>query len=481
MNRGRDSHRTSGWTAAVFIASAPVVLALCLTIWRMPFPASEAVALFEDVVRNEPTRFLTPQSSYYRPLFYMSLSAIWHGAGDLDARLASVKLLHIVPICLLVIVFVGHLRPRTAVDAGAAAIAVAVLMGSPGLRDNLEIPLSYTIVGMPIALVVWLLLTREPRIWSGAVIVALAVIAIGFKEQGLVIVPLVVAMWWTRAPGASRGVAAAVITIAVAYVAFRIIGRGPLAVFEQAVGLGFREIEPAEAAARFAAFPYFVYGYSAVATIANVLFSEPTRGVFSIVWSASQRQAAAWQIIHLASSVALTAVITGWGIAELKRSLKESEGGWSSESRAFIALLVVLLACGALSFNYSRDRLGGMAVPFYALAAFFAVRVTARRALEAPRWECLLTGVVLTFLAVTWQIRVVGTIEQTRLTSQRNQSEWLTELPKRRLEFAERPVYLDILHSMIEQGTASGAPRPTRYPPGFAVMLGLPPSTDRWP
>ena len=37
-------------------------------------------------------------------------------------------------------------------------------------------------------------------------------------------------------------------------------------------------------------------------------------------------------------------------------------------------MLVALAACGALSFDYSRDRLGGMAVPFYALAAYFALR-----------------------------------------------------------------------------------------------------------
>jgi len=46
------------------------------------------------------------------------------------------------------------------------------LVGSRGFRDNLEIPLSYTIVGMPLALLVWMLLNRTPRIWQAAVITA---------------------------------------------------------------------------------------------------------------------------------------------------------------------------------------------------------------------------------------------------------------------------------------------------------------------
>jgi hypothetical protein len=462
------------------MVSAPVVLVLCLTIWRMPYPVGEAVGIFEDVERNEPTRFLKPEVSYYRPLFYMTVSGIWRNGSDLEPRLATIKLLHIVPICLLVLVFVWHLRPRTAVDAAAALTAVAVLIGSPGFRDNLEIPLSYTIVGMPVVLIVWLLLTRERRsIWSGVAIVVLSLIAIGFKEQGLVIVPLVVAAWWTRASGTSPLVAGALVAIALTYVACRLIARGgEWPVFEQAIGLGFDEIEPREAAARFGAFPYFVYAYSAAATVANVLFSEPTRGVFSIFRSVSRGQAASWQLIHLGSSAALTVLIAGWGIAEVRRTARR---GLSPEARVFIAMLIVLLASGALSFSYSRDRLGGMAVPFYALAAFFALRMIAREALEASRWHCVLSAVALTFVAVTWQIRAIGTIEQTRLTSLRSQSEWLTDLPQRRLEFADRPVYLNILESLIDQGTARGAPRPTRYPPWVAVMLGLPPSTDRWP
>ena len=75
---------------------------------------------------------------------------------------------------------------------------------------------------------------------------------------------------------------------------------------------------------------------------------------------------------------------------------------WSPESRLFIVATVVVVACGSFSFNYSRDRLGGMAVVFCALAAYAAVRAAANRATHAapaankytpyPRWMVGMVG-----------------------------------------------------------------------------------------
>lgn len=459
------------WTAALLAASAPFVVILCVILWRTPFPVSEAVSIFEDVANRAPTDVWVPETSYYRPLFYLTVATIWHNAASLDTKLALIRLVHIVPVIILVVGLIWHVRPRSFLDAAAAAVAVAVLVGSPGFLDNLELPLSYTIVGMPLVLIAWILLNREPRIWHAPVIVVVTLIAIGFKEQGLVIVPLAVAAWWTRAPGATRGLAALLAIIAIAYAVFRLSWSGSWPLFEQAVGFGFTEMDPPEAVARFGAFPYGIYAYSGASTIGNVLFAEPGRGVFRIVraWSGGQLQA--WQLIHIASSVGLTSVIAWWGIRSLK-SARQQE--WSLESRLFVVLGVVLLACGVLSFNYSRARLGGMAVPFYAMAAFFAVRAAASRALEAPRARFVIAGIALTLLAAGWHTRAVATIEYARATALRNHMEWLITLPERRTEFADRPVYLQIMKSMIDQGTDPAGPRPIPYPQWVALTIGQP-------
>jgi hypothetical protein len=227
-------------------------------------------------------------------------------------------------------------------------------------------------------------------------------------------------------------------------------------------------MEPPEAEARYGAFPYLLYAYSSASTIGNILFAEPTRGTFSILRAIVNGHPQPWQLVHLGSSVALTAIIAWWGFRSVRDAVR---AGWSPEARAALALLVVLLACGVLSFNYSRDRLGGMAVPFYALAAFHALRAAALRVLDAPRVRFAVLAVALMALAIGWQVRAVGTLERARLTAFRNHTEWLVLLPERRMEFAERRTYLRIMEAMMRQGTEPDAPRPTRYPRGMSRWI----------
>jgi hypothetical protein len=273
----------------------------------------------------------------------------------------------------------------------------------------------------------------------------------------------VIAAWWTRAAGARGATAAGLALLTAVYVAIRLSWResSSLPMFEQAVGFGFSEMEPPEALARFGDVPYFIYAYSGASTIANVLFAEPTRGRFSIVRAFLYARPEPWQLVHLGSSVMLTALIGWWSRASWREMARR---GSSVETRVFSGLIVVLLACGILSFNYSRDRLEGMAVPLYALAAFYATRAGAVYAANAPRVRQTVFAGVLLAVAGGWQLRAIGTIERARLTAYRNQIEWLLQLPPRRIEFAERATYLKIMESMIDQGTVSDAPRPTRYP-----------------
>jgi hypothetical protein len=257
--------------------------------------------------------------------------------------------------------------------------------------------------------------------------------------------------------------------VAVAYVALRLSGHGSLPLFEQAIGLGFTDIEPREATERFGSFPLWIYAYTSLSTIGNVLFSEPTRGVFWIVRDLSRGQPEIWEMMQLLSSGALTCVIGWWGV----RTIRETSIRGSADSRIFVACVVALLASGVLSFSYSRDRLGGMAVPFYALAAFFAVRALAARTVVATPRRFALGTVFLVLLTAAWQTRTVTTVEIARIFAGRNQMEWLVMLPDRRVEFADRSTYLDIMQKMIPQGTAPGAAHPTRYPRWVSRTLGL--------
>jgi hypothetical protein len=475
VNAG-ETTRAWAWTFAAGALVLPPLVILCWTLWQAPYPLSEAVSLFEDVAQRPVSSFIVPTTSYYRPLFYVALSTLWHGAGSVERALALIKvLLHILPLSALVVAFIAHLRPRSALDAAAALVATAVLIGSPGLLDNLELPLSYTLVGMPIAVIISMLLEHDPpstihhrpsRMWHGPLILALTIVAVGFKEQGLVVVPVIVLAWWMGAPGAGRGTVVQITILAVAYVIFRLAYRGAWPLFEQDVGFGFARLSSTEAAQRFGAFPLWIYAYSSLSTIANVLFAEPTDGTFRFVRAWVENQSQPWHFVYLLSSVATTTLIAWWGINVLRRSPR------SPESRVVMALGISLLACGVLSFDYSRPRLGGMAVPFYALAAYHAIRWVARRAAVSRRVAAGLMTAALIVLATAWQARAAYTIEFTRQRSVSAHREWLTDLSRRRANFAGRDMYLQTMDAMTEQGTARRPIPRVRYPKWMLNLLG---------
>jgi hypothetical protein len=468
--RGAEPGRPRLWGVVAVALSLPLLILVCGMLWSVPYTLSESVATFETVSRLPATSFLLPSSSYYRPLFYMTMSTLWHGTASLDGALTAVRFVHIVPVTMLVLLLIWHVRPRTPIDAAAAIVAVTVLVGSPGFIDNLELPLSYTIVGMAAALLVWMLVERDRRAWHGPAIVALTLVAIGFKEHGLVLVPLVMVAWWVGSPGVGRATAATVAGIGVSYVVFRLSLHDPsLPLFEQEIGMGFGALSPSEAEARFGAFPLWIYAYSAASTVATVLFAEPTSGVFRILRAWSEGQPQPWHFVHLVSSGCLTALIVWWGGGTMVRTVDRA---WSPEARLFIVTTVVLVACGSLSFNYSRDRLGGMAVVFYALAAYAAVRAAGNRATHAAPATAAVTGLVVLLIAGSWQLRALSAIEFGRNRAVSVQQDWMTELYPQRVEYADQPEYLRIMREMTDQSTDPTANKYTPYPRWMVGMLG---------
>ena len=461
---------TRKWSAVVIGLSLPMLMLLCWTLWTEPFSMGETVSILEDVADRPLLEFFSPTGSYYRPVYFMVLSALWNTMPSLEAMLSAVRLLHIVPVLLVVALVIQHARPQTAVDSAAVLVAIAVLLGSPGFIDNIELPLSYTIVGMAAILITWTLMEREYRAWHAPVIVVMTLVAIGFKEQGLILVPVILVAWWAGAQGTGRVAVASVVVLGVAYVLMRLILHdASLPMFEQDVGFGFGRLSPGEAEARFGGFPLWLYAYSAASTISNVLFAEPTGGVFGIVASAGEGMLEPWQVVHLLSSVALTGVITWWGVSALER---RGPRPWSPEARLAIVTLVALLASGALSFNYSRDRLGGMAVVFYALSAFHAIRFAVNRIANARSALVLAGAMLLVVVAASWQVRALYTLEYKRLAAVKVQREWLIQFDERRSEFAALSTRLGILESMAEQGTEATVIYYTPYPRWLIRMLG---------
>jgi hypothetical protein len=115
-----------------------------------------------------------------------------------------------------------------------------------------------------------------------------------------------------------------------------------------------------------------------------------------------------------------------------------------------------------------------MAVVFYALSSFLALRTLAGRAAGWTRRQYAAAAVAVLVLAGTWQVRAIGTVEYVRVTALRNQREWLVDPHERRRAFADRPTFLRIMESLIPQGLDPAAPQPTRYPRLITRALGWP-------
>src|SRR5690606_21396862 len=111
--------------------------------------------------------------SWYRPLYWVSWYGFWHATHSIDGTIQLFRLFEVATTALLVIGFVLVVCPRSIVEYAAALVAVAVFVGSPGFRENLEIPLLMTLVGMLFALVAWGLLERKYRWWHGPALVLL--------------------------------------------------------------------------------------------------------------------------------------------------------------------------------------------------------------------------------------------------------------------------------------------------------------------
>jgi hypothetical protein len=252
-----------------------------------------------------------------------------------------------------------------------------------------------------------------------------------------------------KAPGARWTTAAAVVVTVAAYLAMRLATSGSWRPFEQDVGLGFTMLSAGEASDRFGAFPFWMYGYNAAATVLNILLSEPTDGRFLITARALGGELQVMDVARLFSSAVLTVLIAWWGIGEVKRGTWRS---WTVEGRVFAAAVVSVAASGALGFNYSRGRLGGMAVVFCALAAYYGLRAAMDRARTTSTSHRVAFALALVVLAIAWPVRALGTVDEVRSRAARNHREWITDLRERRVEFADYPAYVRVLNAMAEQG-----------------------------
>lgn len=215
-------------------------------------------------------------------------------------------------------------------------------------------------------------------------------------ESGLLLVPVLGALWLVRAPGITvRGVIAAVLGAAV-YVAIHLGLGAPLAAASYThSGLGFSAASPEQLDATFGGWLWLFWIYNVVATIFTVAFSEPREGTYAFIASLMQGGAPTWKWLHVVSSVTTSALI----LVAFPRV------GLSPRDRAVAAVGVALIIGGsALGFLYTRDRIALPVGVGYAMLLYVALsRLLAAASATAARRTAVTAAVSL--LTVMWLVR----------------------------------------------------------------------------
>lgn len=351
----------------------------------------------------------------YRPFFTLAIKAAYETVGT---WLPFYQWLVMLSFGALLACVVWLCRPVGKSRTVAACIAISCVCGLHTSRILFGFwPLNHYAVVMA-AILLAIVMALNPRTrhydWMFGVLMLVATLGLEF---GVLVIPVLITLWWFGAPGISwRGVTAMLVAAAL-YLTIRFTfgdHSGDLTLWADS-GFGFQNLDANALRARFGSTPWVLWIYNVVGTVLTVLFSEPRDGVYSFVESLLARDMETWQWFQVGSSVLTTLVIAGG----LVRGWP-----WTERDRLLVVAGCALLVFGsALSFVYTRDRLGLAGGIGYALLLYVASASWLERTVDHPG-QRRITKAIMTLVAVLWVVRSGETWFQLRDTAWDYHVEW---------------------------------------------------------
>ena len=361
---------------------------------------------------------------YLRPLLQVQLKIVYDLArGDYFDWYRGIQALQVIGALLLT---VRLLRIRTASDAAAVPLCLAILLGihtfTGTVREAFPINTFLTLVLSCLA-AACLAQSRGGRIVevSSALLLVFSLLTL---ETGLLVWVVLVAAHLLRYPGTSRRAAITCTAIVAVYLLLRfvVLHVGTPGLTERSSGFGFSTLEPGELVARFGANPLPFYTYNVASAALGLLFAEPRGGVWVFLRDFSQGALQPWHVINVLSS-ALTTILIVYYVAQRLSAWRRGE--ISDSDRLVLLFLAILPANAIFCLAYTKDVIMSPAGVFYALAAFAAFRqliVTFPAALSANRRAA--TALLIAIVAAGWSVRLVGIHYLLRSTAGTVRTEW---------------------------------------------------------
>jgi hypothetical protein len=272
--------RRATWLSYAYAGAAALILGHFLL--GIPIQYSDSFgnmaklsASWSDLLYGEFT-----QRAYLRPLLFAELKLVHDlSGGNYFAWFRGVQ---VVQVLLLLLIYVGLVRPRTMRDAMLIPFGIAVLIGMHTFSGtiNAAFPIN-TFLTIVLCCFAGMYVVLSPyRWWHDVVAALLFAVAALTVESGLLVWVIFAGGWLLGARGVSRAgvVAVTVLLAAYFYVRFAMLDVGSPGLVERSSGFGFGILEPDELIARFGTNPIGFYAYNVVASMLSVLVSEPTGG-----------------------------------------------------------------------------------------------------------------------------------------------------------------------------------------------------------
>jgi hypothetical protein len=329
--------------------------------------------------------------------------------------------LHALLACAIVVLFAWVARARSATDVAALGIALTVLLGhhtfSGMMREAYPVN-HYAEIACGALLTVGIA-QRRPRALPQIVAVTILVAGLLVIESAVLLWVVLVGCVVIGLPGITRRTAFVATALLVVYLAARpLLDISSPGIGSHGSGWLTTMYSADELATRFGGNPWPFYAYNVLGGALSVLISDPRFGVYRVLsWP--------WApvvIVHLVSSLALSAAILGSARVSMRRPVSS----WTAETRLTALAAVVLAVSALLCATYIKDEIISTAGVFYALAAYAAIRRLFDLAIDGGARGAL-AAVSIVLAASLWGFRTAGTHYELGRTAFVTRNDWVLE------------------------------------------------------
>ena len=385
----------------------------------------------------------------YRPLLTI-LTKLAYEVADLE--LSMYRLFVLLQLFAVLVALVVLFRPAGGWRVLAACIAVTCALGLHSSRSLfLFVPINQYTPALFLLLLAAILALEDSARGFDWLYFPMTLVALFFLESGVLMLPLVAALYLMKAPGASGRTLACTVVAILVYAAIRLsMTTEPLpSVGYAESGLGFVDVERGRLREIFEHAPWLFWSYNIAATFLSVVLAEPNAGKYRFIESLLHGNTPAWMWFRIALTLATTAVaVTAVRAAPTTRDAR------------LVAIGLVMLVFGSgLGYLYTRERIALSAGFGYVILVYCAISFLLEREYAHARSRAAIL-VVVAILGCGWLLRNVEMYLHLRDTAWEFHLEWTERYETVR---GSRPE-TELLKELRDASLARTPADPTRDP-----------------